>query len=218
MKISLQAKKMLMGLISAVSMFALGAQSANAQEPIVFVHGYAGGNYNWDTMASRFTSSGYPSSKLYRFSYNSYLVSNETAASQLRSFINNVRAANGNAQVSVVAHSNGGLVTRWYTAKLGGASSVRRFVSLGTPHKGSDSAYYCYAPICYEMRPGSSFLNSLGTAGCDRNLWSPADGTVIPASNSQCNAGTNVQVAPVSHMTLLTDSSVYNSVRQQLNN
>jgi triacylglycerol lipase len=220
MKLKLPApfKKFLLGLLGALSFIAITAPVARAQEPIVFIHGYAGGNYNWDTMVNRFIASGYPASKLYRFTYNSYMVSNETAASQLSNFISSVRANNNGVQVSIIAHSNGGLVARWYKVKQGGAGSVRRFITLGTPHKGSTSAYSCnyYNIICAEMTPGSSFLASLGSAGCDRSLWSANDGMVTPASNATCGTGANIQVASVSHMTLLTDQSVYNVVRQQL--
>jgi triacylglycerol lipase len=218
MKLSAPFKRFMLGLLGSLSFIAATAPSALAQEPIVFIHGYTGGNYNWDTMVNRFTASGYPASKLYRFAYNSYSVSNETAAAQLANFIANVRANNNNAQVSIIAHSNGGLVARWYKVKKGGASSVRRFITLGTPHKGSTGAYSCnyYNIICAEMTPGSSFLTSLGTAGCDRSLWSASDGMVTPASYATCGTGTNIQVASVSHMSLLTDQSVYNVVRQQL--
>lgn len=218
MKLPAPIKKLLLGLLSALSFIAVTAPIAQAQEPIVFIHGYTGSNSNWNTMVNRFIASGYPASKLYRFSYNSYTVSNETAASQLRTFINNVRANNNNVQVSVIAHSNGGLVTRWYKVKLGGSGSIRRFITLGTPHKGSTSAYSCnyYNIICAQMTPGSAFLTSLGTAGCDRSLWSSSDGMVTPATNATCGTGTNIQVASVSHMSLLTDQRVYNVVRQQL--
>jgi triacylglycerol lipase len=218
MKLPASIKQFLLALLGALSLIAVTAPAARAQEPIVFIHGYAGGNYNWDTMVNRFIASGYPASKLYRFSYNSYVVSNETAASQLKTFINNVRANNNNVQVSVIAHSNGGLVTRWYKVKLGDGGAIRRFITLGTPHKGSTSAYSCnyYNIICAEMTPGSSFLTSLGAAGCDRSLWSSNDGMVTPATNATCGTGTNIQVASVSHMSLLTDLSVYNVVRQQL--
>ncbi|HEY0845689.1 MAG TPA: hypothetical protein VGE12_09980, partial [Noviherbaspirillum sp.] len=163
---------------------------------------------------SRFTASGYPSSKLYRFGYNSLVYSNKTSASQLSNFVNTVRANNANVPVSIVAHSNGGLVSRWFRVKLGGTAKMRRFVTLGTPHKGTSWAYGCVSPACFEMRYGSSFLNELAGQGCDRSLWSAVDGIVIPASNAQC--GISTRTANVGHLSLLSDSSVYNQVRQQL--
>lgn len=214
-QLSQTAKKLIGSFVAAAALSVFGMGSAVAQsEPIVFVHGYSGGNYNWNSMVSRFTSSGYPSSKLYRFGYNSLVYSNKSSASQLNSYVNSVRSNNANARVSIVAHSNGGLVSRWFRVKLGGTAKMRRFVTLGTPHKGTSWAYGCVSPACFEMRYGSSFINDLAGQGCDRSLWSATDGIVIPASNAQC--GVSTRTANVGHLSLLSDASVYNQVRQQL--
>lgn len=200
---------------AGAALFSAGVGNAIAQsEPIVFVHGYSGSTSNFDTMVGRFTGSGYPSAKLYRFGYNSFVNSDKTSAGQLNNFVNTVRANNGNAVVSIVAHSNGGLVSRWYRAKLGGTAAMRRFVTLGAPHKGTQTAYACFSPACFDMRPGSDLLTQLAGAGCERSLWSNNDGVIVPAANAQC--GTSVQTASVSHIALLSDLSVYNQLRDQL--
>jgi len=205
--------KKLGNMFAVLAALALG-KPAMAQEPIIFVHGYLNGTSVWDTMVSRFISSGYPSSKLYRFGYNSYLYNNTQLGSQLKSFVTNVRSQNNLALISIVAHSNGGLVSRAYRVFNSGTSSMRRFVTLGTPHWGSNWAFGCYTPICYDMRPYSFFLQSLAGRGCDRSLWSAVDELIVPQINAKC--GTSTQVASVSHMRLLTDSSVYQEVRRQL--
>ncbi|WP_334189700.1 esterase/lipase family protein [Noviherbaspirillum sp.] len=210
-----KSKMMLSVLAGAALLGSMMATSAMAQtEPLVFVHGYSGSTSNFNTMVSRFTSDGYPSAKLYRFGYNSLYYSNKSSADQLRNFVNSVRSKNAYQPISIVAHSNGGLVSRWYRVKLGGTSTMRRFVTLGTPHKGTTSAYACFSAACFEMRPGSSFLNELAGQGCDRSLWSSNDGVISPATNAQC--GTSVQTASVSHTALLSDASVYSQLRQQL--
>jgi hypothetical protein len=40
-------------------------------------------------------------------------------------------------RIDVVAHSMGGLVSRWWIERAGGATAVRRLVTCGTPHQGS---------------------------------------------------------------------------------
>lgn len=207
-------KSLIYSLIGAAFLSLVCISNATAASPVIFVHGYAGGNWNWDIMTDRFKDSGYPSSKLYKFGYNSLIYSNKTSASQLGSFVNTVRSNNGNAAVDIVAHSNGGLVTRWYRVKQGGTAKMRRFVTLGTPHKGTTWAYGCVSPACFEMRGGSSFLNDLAGKGCDRSLWSALDGIILPASSAQC--GSSTQTANVNHLTLLTNKSVYDLVRQKL--
>ncbi|NUT49910.1 MAG: hypothetical protein HOV94_21760 [Saccharothrix sp.] len=44
------------------------------------------------------------------------------------------------ARVVFVCHSMGGLLTRWYVEKLGGAEITRRLVTLGTPYRGAVKA------------------------------------------------------------------------------
>lgn len=201
-------------LILAILCSSVSAPALAQTEPIVFVHGYSGATSNFDTMVNRFTASGYPAAKLYRFGYNSFQNSNKTSGEALSNFINTVRFYNGNQRVSVVAHSNGGLVTRWHRVKLNGNADMRRFISLGTPHKGTTGAYSCYAPACYDMRPNSSFLTQLVGMGCDRSLWSASDDVISPVNTAQC--GYSVQTANVSHVGLLYDASVYSQIRALL--
>ena len=42
-------------------------------------------------------------------------------------------------EVDLLAHSEGGLISRWYLAQLGGTERVRRLVTVGTPHRGLPS-------------------------------------------------------------------------------
>lgn len=203
-------------LLSALALAGMlsGGAAVAQTEPIIFVHGYVGSNSNWSTMMSRFRNSGYPSNKLYGFEYSSTIVSDTVAGSQLASFARTVRSRHGGERVSIVAHSNGGLVSRAYRVFNNGSSEMRRFVTLGTPHSGTTFAYGCFSPSCFDMRPGSLFLLRLAGRGCDRSLWSATDGIIIPATSARC--GSSTQVASVSHLSLLTDASVYNNVRAAL--
>jgi triacylglycerol lipase len=200
-------------LAAALSASATPLAAAQA-EPVVFVHGYAGHGSNFNTIINRMQASGYPASKLYTFNYNSILSSDMASARELAGFVAHVRRANGNAQVAIVAHSNGGLVARSFIVSAAGQAATRRFVSLGSPHEGTMSAFACASPACYDMRAGSPLLTSLAGRGCDRSLWSAADGVVQPASSALC--GISIEVAPVDHLALLTDENVYKSLRAAL--
>jgi triacylglycerol lipase len=182
--------------------------------PIIFIHGYAMGNSSWDAMVNMFVRDGYPAGNLYRFGYASLTASDKTSASQLATFINNVRARHGNKLVTVIAHSNGGLVTRWYRTQLGGAANMKRFITLGTPHAGTTSAYYCLSPACTEMRPNSTFLKSMYGLGCDVSLWSAADEIINPVASAQC--GTSIQTESVKHVPMVSTPSIYQLIRNQL--
>lgn len=197
--------------VLAIAIFFIGAFSAaEARYPVVFVHGYSGWGGQFTTMKTRFRNSGWGTNELFYCNYNSLTQSNKTSASNLRTCINNVRASTGKAKVNIVAHSNGGLVARYYKNKLGGATYINRLVTLGTPHKGTLAALLCVSPACFEMRPGSSFLANLG-GGCDRSLWSACDEIINPDGNAKC--GTSIQTSCLGHVLMLESSSVFSTVK-----
>jgi triacylglycerol lipase len=212
----LQLAVALLGLTSAV-----GSRAATFAEtgtdtsiPIIFVHGWAMNNSSWDTLVNAFVMDGYPAGNLYRFGYSSLFASNKTSANQLANFVSSVRANYGGKPVIVIAHSNGGLVTRWYRTQLGGSASMKRFISLGSPHAGTTTARSCFSPACIEMRPSSTFLKTLNGQGCDVSLWSAADEIIAPVTSAQC--GTSLQTESVKHIPLLSTPSVYAQIRTQL--
>jgi len=62
---------------------------------------------------------------------------NRLTAQQLAATIRTWRERMGHGPVTIIAHSMGGLVTRYYLDQLGGKEHVERFVAIGTPHFGS---------------------------------------------------------------------------------
>ncbi|MEW6609384.1 MAG: alpha/beta fold hydrolase, partial [bacterium] len=55
-----------------------------------------------------------------------------------------------NAKLNIVAHSQGGLVARYYLQR-GGADKVKRLITIGTPHRGSGLA--TAAKVTAEVHP-----------------------------------------------------------------
>jgi pimeloyl-ACP methyl ester carboxylesterase len=47
------------------------------------------------------------------------------------------KSGNGEAKLVLIGHSMGGMVARYYCEQLGGASSVRSVLTIGTPHRGA---------------------------------------------------------------------------------
>lgn len=210
----IQFRKLSMFALLAAILLPGAAQAACNADPIVFVHGYAGWKSQFDVMINRFKNDGTPSCALYKFGYSSLTKSNKTSARELKSFINGIRPNHNNRKAKIIAHSNGGLVSRWYRVFEGGSSATSRLVTLGTPHKGTSWAYGCFSPACSEMRYNSSFLQSLNGRGCDVSLWSVLDEIIIPYWNAKC--GTSRQTSSVGHLTLMVWSGVYNDVRRYL--
>ena len=91
----------------------------------------------------------------------------EDSAAQLRTFVDRVLAATGAAKVSMVGHSQGGMMPRYYIKFLGGASKVDDLVGLAPSNHGTSNpllltpglGYLC--PACLQQKTGSAFLRNL---------------------------------------------------------
>ncbi|MBN3928923.1 triacylglycerol lipase [Streptomyces verrucosisporus] len=223
-------KKSLAVAAAAASVLALTLQAPAAaaeaspsaygpgSNPILFVHGWNSSGSTWNTMAERFRADGWPTSHLRQWTYNTGQ-SNATTAQQLATEVDRLLAATGASKVDVITHSMGGLSSRHYAKNLGGAAKIDAWVSLGGPNHGTDTAYWCFQTSCYEMRPGSSFLNSLNsgdeTPGSARyaTWWSPCDTVINPDSSVALSGAVNTRTACLSHSGLLSDATVYGQVR-----
>jgi pimeloyl-ACP methyl ester carboxylesterase len=79
-------------------------------------------------------------------------------AAILLEYIAGVKQRTGAEQVDIVAHSMGGLITRYYIDRLMGERDVAQLLMLGTPHGGSacaelPAALGFYLPAALELRP-----------------------------------------------------------------
>jgi pimeloyl-ACP methyl ester carboxylesterase len=118
--------------------------------------------------------------------------------------------------IAIVAHSMGGLASRWYLAHQP-HPRVSTAVSLATPHAGTWAAWLGWGRGAAEMRPGSDFLQQLGTLSIPQHvrfysLRAPFDLRVFPASSAWLS-GTQCSVAPGrGHRRILRQASVCSHV------
>jgi len=218
-KALLTAVKVCALTLLASSAFASGGGSSSNEcdanvKPIVFVHGYSGGNFNWIDIMNYLEADGHPRCSLYGFEYSSWFSTNAQSGRQLATFVADVRSKHNNQKVTIISHSNGGLVTRWYRVMEGGASVNDKFIALAAPHNGTNIAYACFNASCFDMRPGSAFLNTLAGRGCDISLWSAYDGVILPASSAIC--GNSTQLENENHLSMLWAPSVYQDIKNNL--
>ncbi len=193
--------------------------TASANDPIIFVHGWASTGSVWNTFIARFRADGWTTAELNNWSYNTSQ-SNVTTANQLATRVDQVRRATGAAKVDLVTHSMGGLSSRYYIKNLGGTSTVDDWVSLGGPNHGTDTANACsFQTSCREMSQRSAFLTALnsgdetpGTVNYG-TWWSPCDEIINPDSSVALSGATNTQTACISHNNLHEDATVYGQVR-----
>ena len=98
--------------------------------PLIFIHGQSGSAQQFETQAMRFTSNGYPQSRLFAFEYSTAVTENPIAA--LDAFIDQVLSQTGESQVYAVGHSRGTSVWTQYLddPAFDGPAKVARYVNI----------------------------------------------------------------------------------------
>ena len=90
----------------------------------------------------------------------------ETNAQQLRDYINNVLAQSGAEKVNVIAHSKGGLDTKYMITHLGMEDYVASLTTLCTPHRGSIVASWIWKLPGWIKRTIAWFINTFYRLFC----------------------------------------------------
>ncbi|MEU5110896.1 alpha/beta fold hydrolase [Streptomyces longwoodensis] len=194
------------------------AETLATSTPVVFVHGYTGNASNWVTAMSVFRASGWSSSNLFAYEYNSY-GNNVTNAQGLAAFVNNVKARTGASKVAIVNHSMGGLVSQYYLKVLGGNTSVSHLASIAGANHGTTYAGACLIyTTCQQMYPGSSFIAQI-TAGDETpgdtryaTWYSACDGIILPYTSTRLDGAVNNNVPCQTHIGYLTDTVVLGAI------
>jgi triacylglycerol lipase len=131
--------------------------------PIVLLPGTYGLS-TWQLIGPQLAQLGYC---VYTLSYGNYETGDlAVSAQQLARFIDRLLARTGAKRVSIVGHSEGGMMPRYYIKFLGGAARVETLVALAPPNHGTlnpttfgGALTGCVA--CAEQQTGSSFLARL---------------------------------------------------------
>ena len=185
---------------------------------MVLVHGTFENRFdNWQSMSPALKAAGYC---VYALDYGSYNGSGllgiygvgeiEHSAGELRDFVAGVRAQTGAAKVSLVGHSQGGMMPRYFIKKLGGAAEVEDLVGLAPSNHGTANPFAPLAgrscPACRQQVRGSAFLQELN-AGDE----SPGD-----VSYTQLVTRYDEVVVPYTSGYLAPDADVTNLALQDL--
>lgn len=171
--------------------------------PIVFVHGYMQNRIGFVGLAVTLARHGF--GPMYGFNY-SWLDALEKSASRLEVFVARVRKETGAAQVDLVCHSMGGLVALEMLRRS--SSSVRRCVTIASPHAGVMWRGPIFGAGGRSLRRGSAYLTTYGTGSFQvpvLSIYSTHDNVVHPKETSQLKArgGRDVEVDGLAHLAIL---------------
>ena len=139
--------------------------STQQPHPVVLVHGTFGDmTVSWNLISPALALNGYC---VFALDYgNRGIAPIEDSAMEVNTFVDRVLAATGASRVSLVGHSQGGMMARYYIKFLGGKSEVDDLVGLVPSNHGTTTPL---APVagdlgcvaCDQQVAGSSFLQNL---------------------------------------------------------
>lgn len=122
---------------------------------------------------------------------------------------------------ALVAFSMGGLVSRYYLQKLGGAARCETFITVSTPHHGTKVAHILTIDGVRQMRPGSDFLRDLhdteDTLG-DIPIVSyrtPMDLIILPTDSSVWDRAENRSYNVALHPMMLHTNAVLDDIEKR---
>lgn len=142
--------------------------TAARPHPVILVHGTYGNQKSlFEYLSWYVDATGYC---VFAFDYGLYGTNSiPQSAGELKAFVTKVLAATGAEKVSLIGHSQGGMMPRYYLKFLGGADKVEDLIGIAPSNHGTTwrglltlvPGFYCRA--CYEQMAGSAFLTNLNT-------------------------------------------------------
>lgn len=139
--------------------------------PVVLVHGtFETMDQNWAVLSPRLKQRGYC---VFALNYgNRGLGPIQDSAKELGTFVDKVLQYTGARKVSLVGHSQGGMMPRFWIKNLGGASKVQDLVGIAPSNYGTEisqpdfrKALGISSPCtaCTQQKAGSTFLKNLNS-------------------------------------------------------
>ncbi len=132
-----------------------------------------------------------------------------------------IDAAIGGGRIDLVAHSMGGLVSRFYLQELGGARRVDRLITLGTPHQGTHAANFIPSALVRQLLPEGPFIRHLNSLPAPDGLQATSivagrDLLIQPVHAARCPFGDAVHFDDLGHVELLFRPEVFTEIRNRL--
>ncbi|WP_254830838.1 esterase/lipase family protein [Haloglomus salinum] len=216
------------GTAAALGLPALGSAAAGEdRDSVVLLHGYmdTGDTPWWDVLTGYLEDDGYDADEIHQMSLGDIPGTTTDSPSDYGEVVarelERISDEEG-GPVDVIAHSMGGLDTRWAIEKEGAAAHVDDLVTLGSPHQGT---YVAYVGVLTEggrdMIPGSTLLEELNQDGLASGVsytavWSHADELIAPSPYASIPeymltdaTGRNINSGIQEHIQLLVDRSVF---------
>jgi len=194
----------------------------SAAVPVLLVHGYGCNSGYWAHLLPRLARA--------RISHATVDLHPVTAdiehyVAQVERACEALRAQTGAAQIAVVAHSMGGLVTRAWMRRHG-QERVLRVLTLGTPHFGTGLANFGLGVNAAQMRwQGGAPCDWLRALDASENaqrralftsIFSHHDNIISPQTSSALPGARNLAFGGIGHVALGRNPRILDAVMREL--
>jgi triacylglycerol esterase/lipase EstA (alpha/beta hydrolase family) len=190
--------------------------------PILFIHGWGCGSHAFIIMYYFLKHRGF--NNCHFLTYRPIFADAAVLAKQVSEKIDDVVQNTGAEKVTVIAHSMGGVLTRYAIKHFEASQKVDKLIALGGPHMGSRiSAFMPIGKNTLQMAYKSEFLTDLAddtlTPGEPDyiSIYSDFDNFIIPQDSSDLGDGAeNIKLPYHGHAYLLYSCHVFQLVLKEL--
>ncbi|MBL8311499.1 MAG: alpha/beta fold hydrolase [Burkholderiales bacterium] len=175
-------------------------QAGGGGRVLLLQHGYVNSGAVWFFTARALERSGY---RVFTIDQPVF-ASIDVMAERLAARVDDVRQRTGAKQITLVAHSMGGLICRAYLRRFGGAA-VAQLITLGSPHHGTHHAYLAAGENGAQMRPGNAWLAALNAVPVTLpfvSLYSVHDTVISPQDSSAMPDAQNIVLSGIGHVSM----------------
>jgi pimeloyl-ACP methyl ester carboxylesterase len=191
------------------------------RNPVLMIHGYSMNASIYWLMKARLRKDGW--SHLHTITLSPPWASITLFSQQVKAKIDEILDKTGAKKVDIVAHSMGGLVSRYYIKRLEGEKNISRLITIASPLAGTYAAYLGIGACMREMCPGSKFLEELDFRPEEfprlpqTAIYSDLDELVIPhRSATTGKKEIDIFLPNLGHAAFLYSPRVYQKVRERL--
>ena len=193
--------------------------------PVLLVHGIAHNASAFIQMKAKMQKRGWI--HVFTMNYSTFNRKLVEMVGELSWQVDKVIEITGASRIDIVAHSLGGIVSRYYMSSKTGQGKIRNLVTLGAPHKGTYlspllKTFTFNKSLSNDLYIDSPLLKSLQQKAVSKNstitsIYSKYDWTVWPQDNcfvegSPSSAFKNIKLDFVSHISLLYSSRVFQHI------
>ncbi len=199
----------------------MNRRRGNELPPVLFVHGWSFNRICWWVTIKKLAHIN--NRKFYTVNLPTTKMTVEKQTDFLAKRIDEALAQTGHEKIVVVAHSLGGLVTRFYAAQHG-TEKLDTVVTLGSPHYGTKLAYlgpqFVGGIVMREMEPGSETLTKLAKVTLSNirviNIATVHDNFVMPFDTAFLPGAEHYVLQGKGHNRMLVDSQVIGIIADTL--